>query len=84
MTLQRPDMAAAEHLKQAEILVAQGQKQIERQAQFILRLEQVGENSALAREVLAVLKDTQAMRVAARDRLLHELLRDQIYVSGLD
>jgi len=65
---------ARDHLAQAERHVAQGERHIARQREIIAELERDGHDTAQARATLAQFEEIQAMHVAERDRLRHELI----------
>jgi hypothetical protein len=64
-----------DHLKQAQLHVALGEKPIARQYDIISELERDGNNSDAdqARELLATFEEMQEEHIAHRDRLEREL-----------
>ena len=62
------------HVQETERRVALGEEQILRQRAIIVDLETRGEDANLAKEQLQTLEETQALRVADRERLSKELV----------
>jgi hypothetical protein len=63
----------AEHLRQARDHVAQGEEHIRRQRALIAQLERDGYETALAKQLLATLEETQVLHEQDRERLIREL-----------
>jgi hypothetical protein len=63
------------HLRNALQHVAVGERLIDRQRAVLVTLEEHGRPTQVARKLLAQFEDVQAMHVADRDRLVHELAR---------
>jgi hypothetical protein len=64
---------AQRHLVQAERHIAQGAEAITRQESLIAQLDRDGHKTREARKVLATMRETQALHVESRDRILREL-----------
>jgi hypothetical protein len=71
-----------QRLEELKTLLANGQKQIERQEQFVTQISGSGDSLALAVEVLAALRYTQTLLTAEYRRLLAKLSRDQSDASS--
>lgn len=66
--------AMMDHLLQVEHHVMQGERHVERQREIVAKLEQIDpEEAARALELLAQFEQMQAMHIADRERLRHEL-----------
>lgn len=61
------------NLSTTERLVTQGEAHLESQRRIIARLERDGHPTEKARKLLRLFEETQALRVADRDRLREEL-----------
>lgn len=64
---------AQRHLVQAERHIAQGAVAITKQESLIAQLDRDGHDATGARNVLATMRETQALHVEGRDRILREL-----------
>jgi hypothetical protein len=62
-----------ELLRRSDALIAEGEKRIGRQIQFIEALKRLGYDLVLAQEVLLTFRDSQALLIARRNHLRHEL-----------
>ena len=61
------------HLALAERHIAEGQERLFRQQELITELDRDGHDTKGARMVLATMRDTQALHIQGRQRILREL-----------
>ena len=62
-----------QHLAEAERHIAQGADHVIKQESLIAELDRDGHDTTEAKKVLATLRETQALHVEGRDRILKEL-----------
>jgi hypothetical protein len=67
--------ALQEHLQLAEAQLADAKAYVERQRQFIARLEELDQDSGEARDILLVFEDNLRQHESDRERILIELSR---------
>jgi hypothetical protein len=74
-----------DHLKQAQLHVALGEKHIARQYDIISELERDGNDSEAdqARELLAAFEEMQEEHISHRDRIEEELRAALVQTSGV-
>ena len=70
-----------EHLTMAERHVAQGERHVARQREIVAKLERHGHDTRSAKELLVQFQELQALHIADRDRLRHELGLDAAGVA---
>jgi hypothetical protein len=61
------------HLQEAEAHIARAEERVAKQRRFIAMLEQDGQATAEARELLAQFEGTRETLIAYRDRRVHQL-----------
>jgi hypothetical protein len=61
------------HLQEAVAHIARAEERVAKQRRFIAMLEQDGQDTAEARELLAQFEGTRVTLIAYRDRLVHQL-----------
>jgi hypothetical protein len=62
-----------QHLAQAERHVAEGEQHLLRQEELIAELDRDGHDTEKARVILDTLRETQALHLQDRDRIMREL-----------
>jgi len=65
-----------EHLAQTEGLVARGEHRLAAQRVLVAEMEQDGQDTAQAKQLLAQYEELQVMLVVNRDRLAEDLARE--------